>query len=106
MNGFPASLTANAPDNPSPLFESGAVLQNGSTQGPVTWTVTTLQNTNVGAGVYFTHALEFTPTGEAHVPTTWSSNIQFGFIPSIGPSKNLVLFNVARLTGKTTVYRQ
>ena len=105
-SSLPASLTATAPSSPSTLFESGATLASGSAQGTVAWNVTTLQNAGLPAGTYFTRALEFTPNGEAHVPTVYNSNIQFGFTPSVGASKNAVLFDVARLTGKTTVYRQ
>jgi prepilin-type N-terminal cleavage/methylation domain-containing protein len=71
---------------------------------PVAWTVTTLANAMAGSGVSFVYAIEFTPNGEAHVPI-WSSNIQFGLQPTIGSTTNSVLFNVSRLTGKTTVYR-
>jgi prepilin-type N-terminal cleavage/methylation domain-containing protein len=92
---LPASLVAKAPASPTTLFEPAGMQ----------WTVTPLQNTGVGAGVYFTHAFEFTPNGEAHVPT-WNGNIQFGLVPTIGSTSNAVLFNVSRLTGKTTVLRQ
>jgi hypothetical protein len=94
---LPAAMLAAAPPAASAqnLFETS-----------MQWTVTPLQYTSLGTGHYFTHAIEFTPDGEAHVPT-WSSNIQFGLTPSLGTaSSNPVLFNVSRLTGKTTVYRQ
>lgn len=86
------TLAATAPATPTGLFDTAV------------WTVTPLQNTSA-AGSNFVHVIEFTPDGEAHVPT-WNSNIQFGFVPSVGAAKNAVIFNVTRLTGRTTVYRQ
>jgi prepilin-type N-terminal cleavage/methylation domain-containing protein len=105
-SSLPTTLTGTAPTSPSTLFESGAMLASGSAQGTVAWDVSSLHNTGLGSTVYFTHALEFTPNGEAHVPTVYNGNIQFGITPAIGTSKNAVLINVARLTGKTTFYRQ
>ena len=89
---MPSATTA------TPLFEPSGMQ----------WTVSTLQNTGAGAGVYFTHAIEFTPDGEAHVqgsPGTWYANIQFGLTPTKGALTNSQLFNVSRLTGRVTVYR-
>ena len=98
---LPASLisTASALSSPITLFEPAGMQ----------WSVSTLQSTGMGTGVYFTHALEFYQDGEARVQGTagtWYNNIQFGLIPVVGTStKNAALFNVTRLTGKTTVYR-
>jgi prepilin-type N-terminal cleavage/methylation domain-containing protein len=95
--GAPGSLTAlaaKAPASPASLFETG-----------MKWTVTPLSTTAAGTGVFFTHALEYTPDGEAHVPPPWSGNIQFGLAPTIGSTTNSALFNISRLTGKATVYR-
>ena len=92
----PASVLAKAPSS------SPAYLQNS-----LQWTVTTLANTGIGSNVYFTHAIEFTPDGEAHVPT-WNSNIQFGIYPAVGTkgaSTNYILYNVTRLTGKAATFR-
>jgi prepilin-type N-terminal cleavage/methylation domain-containing protein len=86
------------------LMAKGPAAAQVTQLAAVSWTVTTLANTSAGPGVSFQYAIEFTPNGEAHVPT-WNSNIQFGLVPSVGPTTNSVLFNVSRLTGKTTVYR-
>ena len=99
-SALPALLTsqASAVGNATPLFEPSGMQ----------WTVTPLQNTSAGPGIYFTHAIEFAPDGEAHVPGTsgtWYSNIQFGLIPTKGVTSNAQLFNVSRVTGKVTVYR-
>ncbi len=92
VSALPTSLTSQAPTSPTSLFE-----------GSVTWTVTPLQN-SVSSTIYFTHAIEFAPNGNAHVPT-WNSNIQFGLVPVQGSKTNAVLFNVSRFTGKATTYR-
>ncbi len=90
------SATAKTPPGPVPPTSYASLLDS------LNWTVTTLQNT--GVSVTFTHAIEFTPNGEAHVPT-WNSNIQFGLVPTVGPKTNVVLYNITRLTGKATVFR-
>jgi prepilin-type N-terminal cleavage/methylation domain-containing protein len=98
-NKLAATLISQAPASTAAttLYENGQ-----------TWNITTLQNPslNTASGVSnFNHAIEFTPNGEAHVPI-WDSNIQFGLVPTLGSSTNSALFNISRLTGKTTVYRQ
>jgi len=87
--------------NPAPLFETNTV-SNSKTQ----WTVSSVQfSEGNSATTYFTHVIEFTPNGEAHV-MTWNSNIEFGMIPSTGTSTNNdVLLNLSRFTGKLTVLR-
>jgi prepilin-type N-terminal cleavage/methylation domain-containing protein len=77
-----------------------------ASQGSLGWTTTSLASAGLASTVSFKYAIEFTPNGEAHVPT-WSANTQFGIIPTVGPSTvtNGALFNVSRLTGKTTVFR-
>jgi hypothetical protein len=60
--------------------------------------------TGMSATTPFTHAIEFTPNGEAHVPT-WSSNIQMGFYPATGAVNNYLLVNLSRLTGRATMFR-
>ena len=95
-----ATLTAQAPSTSITTLYEPTGLQ---------WNVTTLATTGMGSGVYFTHAIEFTPSGEAHVPVwsgnPWSSNTQFGLVPATGPKTNSVLFNISRLSGKATAYR-
>ena len=90
---LPSALTSQAPASATALFE-----------GSVTWTVTPLQN-STSSTIYFTHAIEFAPNGNAHVPT-WNSNIQFGLVPIQGSTTNAILFNVSRFTGKATSYRR
>jgi prepilin-type N-terminal cleavage/methylation domain-containing protein len=93
----------------SPTLTAKAPTNSVTQLAPVSWTVTTLANASAGSGVSFIYAIEFTPDGEAHVPPTlsqpWPSNIQFGLQPTIGSTTDSVLFNISRLTGKTTVYR-
>jgi type II secretory pathway pseudopilin PulG len=91
-----ASANASTPARPTPPAYPAAAtsLQGGTTS----WTV------SAGGSRTFVHVIEFTPNGEAHVPT-WSANIQFALVPAIGKTTNSVLFNVSRLTGKATVYR-
>ena len=99
-----STLTAKDPAvTPQDLQGAGA-----SPATPLHWTMTSLSSTGMPANTYFTKAIEFTPDGQAHVQT-WNSNIVFGLEASVGAaatvSKNCVLFNISRLTGKTTVYR-
>jgi prepilin-type N-terminal cleavage/methylation domain-containing protein len=76
-----------------------------ASQGALAWKTSTLANTSLGSSGTFSYAIEFTPDGEAHVPT-WNANIQFGMAPTIGnTTTNDVLFNISRLTGKATVFR-
>ncbi len=71
------------------------------------WTVSNMGATGLAATTPFNYAVEFTPNGEAHVPT-WSSNIQVGFYPAQGPStpNNYALVNLSRLTGRATIFRK
>jgi len=97
----PTSLTnlaasAGGVTNPATLFEPTGMQ----------WTVSSTQySEGNNATTYYTHAVEFTPDGEAHVQT-WTSNIDFVMVPSSGSNTNNdVLMNLSRLTGKLTVYR-
>jgi type II secretory pathway pseudopilin PulG len=99
LNKLPASLTSPA-NTKVPTGAYDLILTESSLQ----WVVTTSASTGLGSNVYFTHAIEFTPNGESHAPA-WNSNIQFGLVPSVGPTTNSALFNVSRLTGKTTIFR-
>ncbi len=69
------------------------------------WTVSTMGATGLAANTAFAYAIEFTPNGEAHVPT-WNSNIQFGFYPATGAVNNYALVNLSRLTGRATIFRK
>jgi prepilin-type N-terminal cleavage/methylation domain-containing protein len=107
INGnIAASATAKTPQGPIPP----AYVAGISIQGGLGWTVSTLANVNTGGATAgnFNHAIEFTPNGEAHVQA-WNANIQFGVVPTVGTgaaqTNNAALFNISRLTGKTTVYR-
>ena len=91
---LPSGLLSKAPTSATPLFEPQQM----------EWTITSLQNTPQGAGVFFNHAIEYAPNGEARVPT-WNNNIQFGLVPAVGADTNSALFNISRLTGRLTVYR-
>jgi prepilin-type N-terminal cleavage/methylation domain-containing protein len=90
---LPSALVAKAPSSSTTSLAS------------VTWTLNNLASSGAPNDVSFKYAIEFSPDGEAHVPS-WNSNIQFGLYPSIGSNyTNSVLFNISRLTGKATVYR-
>jgi prepilin-type N-terminal cleavage/methylation domain-containing protein len=98
-----ASANAKTPAGQiPPSYPSAAtsLLDWPSTSG---WTITTLK-TGLSTTATFTHFIEFTPDGEAHVPT-WNSNIQFALVPSTGVQTNAALYNITRLTGRATVFR-
>jgi prepilin-type N-terminal cleavage/methylation domain-containing protein len=91
----------------SGFYSSSQTITNLFEPSGMQWTITPLANTEgySASKPYFTHAIQFTPDGEAHVQA-WSSNVVFGLIPSTGTStNNVVVLNISRLTGKTSVFR-
>lgn len=120
IQNLPGVLVTNTVPRPSSLSTTSynSMTNQSSASTAITnmpfnlqWTVTPLKNMTAGASgvTYCNHAIEFTPDGEAHAGWAgWYSNIQFYLMPSLGPSSgvnNAALFNISRLTGKTTVYR-
>jgi prepilin-type N-terminal cleavage/methylation domain-containing protein len=103
LANFGASLPASLVANASSTYPSSTVADLFAVPTGVTWTVTPMQNAGVGT-VNFTHALEFTPDGEAHVQA-WSTNMEFGLAPVNGSNTDSVIFNISRLTGKSTTFR-
>ncbi len=108
LQNLPGVQLANTPPTFTPLpttLVSQAPSASRTSLAAVTWTLSGLATSGAPSDVAFKYAIEFSPDGEAHVPT-WMSNIQFGLYPSTGTNvTNSVFFNISRLTGKATVYR-
>jgi Tfp pilus assembly protein FimT len=104
-SGLPAAI-ANL-GNSIGVTNPATLTATNSTGLPLQWTVTPYANTEgySSTNPYFKRAIEFTPDGEAHT-LAWNPNISFGLTNSISTStNNLVLVNISRLTGRTTILR-